>query len=189
MQLFIKLVMLFHSYTRKAPEKLEFGCGSKLRSGYVGVDIRPLPGVKYICNSWEIERFIKHNSVKEIYSRHFLEHLTFVQVRKTLDAWRNILEKGGKLIVIVPDINYHIKQFAEDKDMQASLVDRNITNRQHALAGFWGWQREGDIEYWDVHKSGFNQKILEEMMINHGFINISRINDSPWNLHIIAYKK
>ncbi|HHT49394.1 MAG TPA: methyltransferase domain-containing protein [Firmicutes bacterium] len=95
-------------------KKLEFGCGEKLREGYIGVDIRPLPNVKYVCNAWEIVDYVQPESVDAIYSRHFLEHLTYAQLEMTLYSWRRILKPNGTLHIIVPDINYHMRQILYD---------------------------------------------------------------------------
>ena len=57
---------------------LEFGCGDTPRKPkYFGVDVRDLPNVKYICNAWEIDQHVEENSIENIYSRHFMEHLTY----------------------------------------------------------------------------------------------------------------
>ena len=45
----------------------------------------------------------------------------------------------------------------------------------HARAGFWGWQREGEHEVWDVHKSGYNEHTLTELFVSKGFVTPKRI--------------
>ena len=147
--------------------RLEFGCGeAQPKEGYVGVDIRPFPGVRYICNAWEIIDYVGPSSVTSIYSRHFFEHLTFPQADMTLNAWSAILKPGGKLQIIVPDIMYHIRQFLSPDGQAPSATNPKWTLRQHALAGFWGWQREGDTKNWDVHKSGYDYALIEEKVFH-----------------------
>ena len=84
--------------------KIEFGCGPKQTPGFVGCDVRDFPGVKYVCNAWRIIEFVKPESVEEIRSRHFLEHLTPYHADLTLMAWYKILKPSGKIVTEVPDL-------------------------------------------------------------------------------------
>jgi len=170
--------------------RLDFGCGEmQPKPGYVGVDIRPFPGIRYVCNSWEITNHVNLESVSAIYSRHFFEHLTFAQAHLTLCAWRKILRPYANLQMIVPDIGYHISQFLASDENAPSAANPNWTLRQHAIAGFWGWQHDGVTEIWDLHKSGYDFRMLEETLKNHGFENIVRQDDNPWNLNVLCQKK
>ena len=59
---------------------LEFGCGENpTKEGFKTCDIRNLPGVDYACPAWKITEHVAPNTVDEIWSRHFFEHLTFAQ--------------------------------------------------------------------------------------------------------------
>ena len=170
------------------PPKIEFGCGPNLTAGFVGCDIQWFPGVIYICNAWEICSYIVPSVVDEIYSRHFLEHLTFSQVEMTLDCWVKILKPSGIVRVCVPDIDYHIAQFQTLPWESPSKANPDWTVHQHAVAGFWGWQRDGENKFWDVHKSGYNFEMLSIILQKKGFINVERIVDKPWNLYVKAIR-
>ena len=56
---------------------------------------------------------------------------------------------------MVPDLAFHIAQFLDPNPNGPSPANAQWTQRQHALAGFYGWQRQADHKLWDVHKSGF----------------------------------
>lgn len=191
-KLFKKLLLSFFykakRFKKASPVKLEFGCGPSLTSGFEGCDIRWFPGVQYICNAWEITTYVKPGVVEEIYSRHFLEHLTFPQAELTIKAWIMLLRSTGVLRVCVPDIDYHIEQFQSSDGNMPSETNPSWTLHQHALAGFWGWQREGEKSLWDVHKSGYNYAMLRSKLMQHGYIEVERIPDKPWNLHVRAIK-
>jgi len=152
--------------------KIEFGCGANpTKEGFLTCDIRDLPGIDFVCPAWEIIDQVEPNSVDEIFSRHFLEHLTFVQADKLVGIWFIILKSGGVCELAVPNMEYHIAQWIKGKNM-----DR-------ARAGFWGHQRGGEFEVWDVHKSGYNQSTLTEIFISKGFVNpIS--HKKPINKHL-----
>lgn len=169
--------------------RLEVGCGPKEpRPGFVGVDIRPFPWVKYLCNAWEMDGHIQPSSVAEIYSRHFFEHLTFPQADLTLEAWKRVLVHGGRLQIIVPDIEYHVRQFLSPGPTAPSAANPKWTVLEHALAGFWGWQRDGQTDNWDVHKSGYDYRCLKTKLCEHGFSDVTRVDDEPWNLNVICRK-
>lgn len=165
---------------------LDVGCGARLREGHVGVDVRPLPGVKYVCNAWELDQQVEAGSVDAIYSRHFFEHLSFAQGEMTLRAFRRVLRPQGGLHLVVPDIRYHMKQFLRGTRSSVSAANPRWTERQHALAGFWGWQREADHTLWDVHKAGYDEELLAEALATAGFVRAKRQPDRPWNLSITA---
>lgn len=171
-------------------QKLDVGCGPKKpMPGFVGVDTRPFSWVKYVCDAWKIDKHVRPDSISEIYSRHFFEHLTFAQADLTLKAWERILVPSGTLRIIVPDIEYHIKQFLTPNSLTPSETNPKWTVLEHALAGFWGWQNEGEEKFWDVHKSGYDFRCLEMKLLQHGFSDIRRIDDKPWNLNVICKTK
>lgn len=56
--------------------KLDLGCGPNKQPGYVGVDSIAFPGVDAVVNLGTEPWPWADNSVAEVYSSHFLEHLT-----------------------------------------------------------------------------------------------------------------
>jgi len=158
--------------------KIEFGCGEKpTKKEFKNCDIRDVPGVDYVCPAWEIEKFVQPNTVDEIFSRHMFEHLTFIQGEKVLEAWLNILKPGGIMEMKLPNMTFHINQWNTRSDIK------------HAKAGFWGWQREGETEVWDVHKSGYDIQMLKELLIEKGYTNIrSLTNPMHRELHVVCNK-
>ena len=170
------------------PQNLDFGCGPNVKDGYVGVDIRKLPNIRYVCNAWDIGKHVKTSSVAEIYARHFFEHLTFDQADLTLAAWHQILAAGGIVQIIVPDIQYHIEQFLSPCPEDSSEANPEWTVMEHSLAGFWGWQNDGVTQTWDVHKSGYNFRLIEKKLLEHNFHQVNRCSDKPWNLNVTAKK-
>jgi predicted SAM-dependent methyltransferase len=157
---------------------IEFGCGDNPRNGYVGCDIRNLTNVKYVCNAWEITDFIEDNMVDRIYSRHFFEHLTFDQGRKTIDSWSKILKPNGECELILPDMDFHARQWLKFQD--------NKEQMEHAHASIWGWQRDSTSD-WDIHKSGYNFNTLKKLLTEYGFHTITRLHElGAWHLHVTS---
>ncbi|MBQ0935927.1 class I SAM-dependent methyltransferase [Ideonella paludis] len=168
--------------------KLDVGCGPSCRPGYIGVDIRPEPGVQIVCEAKDLLQHVAPGTVAEIYTRHFLEHLSFAQALLTLRAFCQALKPGGQLEIVVPDLKYHVWQYLCPQPAAPSAANPEWTQRQHAFAGFWGWQREGDTAMWDIHKSGYDQEALSAFLTQAEFSEPRRVEDKPWNLHMVAVR-
>lgn len=166
--------------------RLDVGCGPRLRPGHVGVDVRALPGVGIVCDAWELDERLPPHSVESIYCRHFFEHLTFAQGRRTLQAFHRVLRPGGELQVIVPDMRYHMRQYLDARPSTRSDANAKWSARQHALASLFGWQRDGERELWDVHKAGYDQATLTEALAAAGFGRVRRLPEQPWHLSVTA---
>lgn len=156
--------------------KLEFGSGERpTKEGFLTVDVRDLPGVDYVCNAWEIDKHVGENSVDEIFSRHFFEHLTFEQGERQLQVWHKILKPGGRCEMMLPNMVHHVHQWI------------HLRNDPHALKraqeGFWGRQRESLTETWDIHKSGYDEETLTALVKRFDYVNIT-----PLGKHTIKHK-
>ena len=160
--------------------RLDIGCGEHPREGYIGVDMRALAGVEIVCNAWEILKYVPAHSIEAIYSRHMLEHLTRRQGEQALKAWRAALIPGGCLEILVPDIEFHVRQLNEPG--LPSIFNRGISNIEHAHRGFFGWGRGP----WDLHKTAFTEVYLRHQLVIAGFQRIKRVPDNPWHLHVTA---
>lgn len=83
--------------------KLDVGCGNKKRPGFTGLDKINLKGVDLVCDLDKEGIPLKDNSVGEIHTRHFLEHVS--DLVKVMDEFWRISCNRGKLIVVVPYYN------------------------------------------------------------------------------------
>jgi len=80
--------------------KLDLGCGKQKKMGYVGVDCVKLPGVDVLCNLDKERLPQENNTVEEVFSMHFMEHvsdLLFVMD----EIWR-VCKDGAKVTIAVP---------------------------------------------------------------------------------------
>lgn len=82
--------------------KLDLGCGKNKLAGFTGVDVTHFDGVDVVYDlrttpwPWEDE------SVSEIHSSHFVEHLTREEWVPFFNEAYRVLKKGGKMRVITP---------------------------------------------------------------------------------------
>ena len=153
---------------------IEFGGGENPRQKwYRQVDVRKIDDQTIVCKAWDIEKHIEPNTVQNIYSRHFFEHLTRDQADRTLKAWYNICHPGAEITMLIPNMNLHIWQW-----LNWDKLDE--TSREWCLAGFYGWQRESDTSDWDLHKNCYDFEKLKTLVEKHKFKNIDkRMPDGP----------
>lgn len=173
-------------------KKLYVGCGQDRVQGYIHIDKRPLPGVDYARDAWDIFPDIKE--VDEIYSRHMLEHLTSMEADFTLRNWFKALKTGGRVHIIVPNMDYHCEQWLKAEWNEETLHDK-WSDARHGFAGFYGWQKQCDptkadyeLSYWDVHKSGYNERRIRFLLERIGYDRVETSIVDKIHLVAIAYK-
>lgn len=80
---------------------IDLGCGTNKRPGFIGVDIRPLPGVDIVQ---DVEHdglaYFKDNSVDHIHTADFIEHISSKTMM--LNEIYRVLKPGGTCYIQVP---------------------------------------------------------------------------------------
>lgn len=156
--------------------KIEFGAGeTPTKPDFLQQDIRNIQGIDFVCAAWDIDKQVKDNSVEEIFSRHFFEHLTFAQGEYLLEVWYKILKSGGRVEMMLPNMLCHVHQW--------------ISGDTRAAQNIYGHQRGEFEDTWDVHKSGYDAYSMKELVERKGFTNYTSFNkDKSKHLHVEFYK-
>ena len=159
--------------------KLDIGCGKYKREGYLGVDLKKFDGVDYPILDLRGDWPFKNGEVDEIYTSHFLEHLTDNEVVDVLKEAARVLKPGGQFEVIVPDLPGVLNEFlkADFNSKWSWWIQTIFGNQAH----------EGEF-----HKTGFDSEKLEIMLSNTGFIvtSIESVFDhNQPSLRALAVKK
>lgn len=167
------------------------GCGEDIREGFMHIDVRKFKHVDYVCKAWELSSYMME--INHIYSRHMLEHLTNYEADRTLRDWFKALKTNGSIRVIVPNMDFHAKQWLEAEWNEETLKDKE-SDAQHSFAGFWGWQEECDPwskdyneSHWSVHKSGYNERRMKLLLERIGFVDV--LIEIKNDVHLIATAK
>lgn len=84
------------------PLKLDLGAGKRTREGFLGVDIRSFDGVDIIADLSQDWPWAD-NSVDEINSSHFVEHLTGNQRIHFFNEMYRVMKKGATAFIATPD--------------------------------------------------------------------------------------
>ena len=157
---------------------LQFGCGFDAPEGWVNYDASPtlfferipLLGGLYTRNEKRFPKNVRwgnivkglpeqRESVTGIFCSHILEHLSLEDCRKAIRNTYDYLKPGGVFRLVVPDLEYAIIQYIEDKTNQAGqkflettmlglrargnlvkrIVESALGNSKHQ----WMWDEKG----------------------------------------------
>ena len=85
------------------PLRLDIGCGPNKREGFVGVDALPFDGkVDKVFDLRKTPWPWKSDSVDEVHSSHFIEHLTGAERIPFFNELYRVMRKDAKAQIIVP---------------------------------------------------------------------------------------
>jgi predicted SAM-dependent methyltransferase len=150
--------------------KLHLACGEKLLDGWLNVDMRLNPVVLTLRFPEGLQKF-GENSVRYIYTSHFLEHIEYPNTAlEFLRACRRILKPGGVLRIAVPDIEGIIKAYARD-DREFFEIQRIYhpprctTKLEHLM---YALQQDGE------HQFGYDFETLQKLLLQAGFQEVVR---------------
>lgn len=155
---------------------LDLGCGSFKRPGFVGVDLSPRADIQ-----WDIRWGLpfEDNSVTEIRSDHFFEHLQLSDLVDVLRECRRVLVPGGVLDFTVPHFDPYLEAYLhKDFDyLKEKIYD--IPQGQEALCSTcfdriaWLLYRSGE------HKSLFDKESIVAKVKLAGFENVTTREFDP----------
>ena len=117
---------------------------------------------------------ILDNSCKGIYCSHILEHLSLEDFRSALKNTYKILEISGCFRLVLPDLEYSIKQYIDNQSIDASLMFMRETflgkeKRSRGLKSF--------ISEWfgnSQHLWMWDYKSISQELQDAGFIDTRR---------------
>jgi predicted SAM-dependent methyltransferase len=106
-----------------ATVRLNIGCGDlpmrNTAAGWLNIDERPNPGVDVVMRVPPL-RWADH-TVSEIYAGHFLEHLDQAEGRFFLEECHRVLETGGTVGILVPDMAEIFYRYVSDRPAPMEL--------------------------------------------------------------------
>lgn len=85
---------------RKTADKIDLGCGTKCMAGFTGIDIQD-NGQDLV---WDIRDGLPFpdSSIRGVYSSHFIEHLTDVQVQDLFQEILRVCAVGAPVVLSCP---------------------------------------------------------------------------------------
>lgn len=155
-----------HLAERGAELKLDLGSGEGKKPGFIGIDLSSLAELQWDL-TWGIP--FDDNSVQEIRSDHFFEHLNIEQVVRLLKECYRVLALGGRLDFSVPHLDPYIDAYLnDDLDFLLEKIDDVPQDREELFQTCfdriaWLLIRNGE------HRSIFDKKSIIDKVILAGF--------------------
>lgn len=147
-----------------ATRRLHIG-GEVRKDGWEVLNAQPGPAVDHVGNARDLSRFADA-TFSHIYASHILEHLDYTgEMQSALHEWFRVLAPGGELWVSVPDLTSLAKIFLDPR--------LTLEARFSVMRMIYG----GHDDAWDYHKVGFDFGILENFLIQAGFVEMRRVEN------------
>jgi predicted SAM-dependent methyltransferase len=155
--------------------QLDIGCGQSKLDGYIGVDIHQWPDVDMVRDVIKDGIGLPDESVSEIYTAHFLEHVGKFEVQDVLKEFYRVLKPGHDVTIIVPDLLKVLENFIDTPTYGREAWPLDTV--------FGGQAHEGEY-----HKTGFWPELLTSLLLTAGFINVSIIEMEGWGQPCLTAK-
>jgi SAM-dependent methyltransferase len=84
------------------PLRIDVGCGARKKRGFLGIDYMLAPNVDYVVDLEKSPLPFKDNSVSEVWSNHFLEHLTIDGICKVMEEIHRVCKPWAYVEIRVP---------------------------------------------------------------------------------------
>jgi hypothetical protein len=186
--------------------RLNLGCGSDVKHGYVNVDFRSLsPGIVEADLSsfpWQW----KDESVDEVLMYDFLEHFPYHTTKPMLEEVWRILKVGAAVEIQVPDFEQCARAILKLPPYICNRCEKEVTSpisrsgrcsscgvdlRDVADAGVW--RLYGGQDYvGNFHQTTFTPELLERVLTAVGFMNFEYLEEDHqkrnWNFKVRAIK-
>jgi predicted SAM-dependent methyltransferase len=148
------------------PISLELGSGSKRGSnGWTTLDVAP--GCDMYCNLANGIPF-PDGSVQNIYSSHFLEHLTYHQAQMLLKECLRVMTPGGKFSICVPNAGIYLDAYLKDMALDESFLRYEPAYNRTTKIDYVNY-----IAYMNEdHKYMFDEENLVFLLERRGFKNV-----------------
>jgi len=159
--------------------KLHLGCGSVRIKGFINIDANYSSVVDMVDNVRHLRKF-KENSVDLIYASNVLEHLGRWEYMPALKRWYELLKKGGKLRLSVPDFEALCEYYLKTKDLNTMYCA--LYGGQDIAGNFHYWCWDFDTLKKDLKSAGFTKiKRYDRNKTEHADVR-------DWSLNYMPYK-
>ncbi|WKZ25984.1 MAG: methyltransferase domain-containing protein [bacterium] len=146
-----------YKYSARDILKLDLGSGDYKRKGFVGIDFSKGADI-----SWDLLWGIPFgdDSVDEIKSDHFFEHLKIDELIYIFNECRRVLKKGGILDFTVPHIDPYINAYVKNDISFLKSKINDIPKKYKKV-----FDNPFDIMMWLLYRNGEHKVFFDKVSI------------------------
>ncbi len=168
--------LLRRQYFNASNLMINFGAGSRGKSGWVNVDAQAVKGVNCVFDCGKKQPF-PDGSARCIFSEHFLEHVDYYETAPFfLRECFRVLQPGGTIRLIVPDVGRYLKAYAQDGWLEIEKLRGLLPG--HKDPYFWtNYETKMELvnmlfRQFGEHKFAYDFETVRVLLQKEGFCNI-----------------
>ena len=171
-----KQLQTFGVHERTRELRVHIGCGGHLLPGWVNLDNYPAP----LATNLAAGLPLPNGSARFVFVAHLFEHLFYpAESHRLLDEIRRVLEPGGVVRIVVPDIEQCIRAYAAgDRSFFSARRDHwgGLPDDATPLEHFLSYAGAGPTPefLFENHKFGYDFETLQRCLERSGFVDIRR---------------
>jgi len=165
--------------------KLNIGCGGRLISGFVNIDIEDHGG--NVVHDVRKGLPYDDNSVEFINASHFIEHLNLFEAITVLKECHRVLKPSGRIRITVPDTRLLIEHLLRNDMDRFAGVQPQIYSQlssqmlKFSLIALGNMSNDCTREHYTGHQLLLDFGALKELLVMAGFSSnkIKRVEHNP----------
>lgn len=161
-------------------KNVQIGGGKHLLEGFLNIDVfEPADVIYDLREGMPLE----DASVNFLFSEHFMEHIDYPKsTKKFAKECFRVIEKGGSLVIGVPDGEKVIKGYIKkDEDLRKEYMEKWYSNR-NCKEDFntyidlvnYHFRDQDDDEKYNPHFWDYDFEKLKDLFLNAGFSSVDR---------------
>lgn len=185
---FLKELNIFKAHSNAVNKKIktnkkclvQIGGGRHYLQNFLNIDIISPADI-----IWDVRESIplKSNSIKFLFSEHFLEHIDYpISANKFLKECYRVLDKNGQIVMGVPDSRLAIKSYYCNDKKNINNFIRRWYNKRDCIKYIntpidflnYHFRDEDNHEKYNPHLWAYDYEKLYLMLKNVGFSNIKK---------------
>lgn len=146
-----------------APKRLNWGCGSHVRDGWINSDVKDDPGVDVVCDIRSGLPF-ETGALDYAVSVHALQELSFQEIVPALEELRRVLKPGGVLRMVLPDFDRAVRAYLDGRDDYFQVDSGTVKSR--------GGRFIVHVLWYGYSRTLFTQDFTHELLDDAGFTDV-----------------
>ena len=144
--------------------KLNLGCGTDLRNGFINIDIDPMPDIDHQIDVSNLDDVCDDDAAEHILALDVLQTFSYRDVINVAQHWADKLKPGGTIQISVPDVVE-----------LAGMLFNQLMKPDDFLIQMYG-RHEHDH---DFNKTGFDRVLVKSVLEKVGLVvTYSRITNT-----------